>query len=182
MRHFFSNFETLWPAGWQKKSRHHTVTKQNSSSRKKRLTLCCVPGIGMMMTHCSTNSTGKATFKPLEAISDPHSRVYKVPLARTVLGNLQIFLHLFQFHQQRVLQSEIMTALINPCKFSAIITECTNLWEFSKIILRKVELWTIFKKMLTMCLSILEWSRKLKAAEGIEEGRTIVLLTIGART
>ena len=126
-----------------KKSRHHTVTKQNSSSRKKttHITLCCVPGIGMMMTHCSTNSTGKATFKPLEAISDPHSRVYKVPLARTVLGNLQIFFALISISSAEgvAIRNNDRTnkSVLNsrPLLQSAPISE-----KVSKIFLRKVEL------------------------------------------
>ena len=120
----FSDFETLW----------RRMAKKNLGARRKNDSPCvlCVlapiPGIGMMMTHCM-NSTGKATFKPLEAISDPHSRVYKVPLARTVLGNLQNFFALISISSAEGVAIRNNDRTNVNGKFSAIITECTNLCE-----------------------------------------------------
>ena len=44
-----------------------------------------------MMTHCVQHQ-GRRLLNPLEVISDPHARVYEVPLARTVnLGKSSFF-------------------------------------------------------------------------------------------
>ena len=78
-----------------------------------------------------------------------------------------------------------MTALINAVEFPAIITECTNLWEFSYFILFRFHLLVLKEWTLNVDVDeVYDKTRmipKTAKLQGIKEGRTIVLLTIGAR-